>query len=239
MCRKGPVAWTGKKTQGAGLWPCSGSPGSSQHRAACAQHRSIPPSPAGSGGLTTVAMSRTRDQSSHSFLCLKMNLPAKGRVRGAGVMWGTMDVGSYSLVEVVEIIEDDDSEVDTILAELQLSRHWMALVQVLVREPISTVTGSGGRTTSEFLKHWQGERKPGCFAVIPRFLVFGWKKQRAQNKVFLNHPEKSHLYYCLSCRGAAPPPHPTLPNRPGTLCNTITLQITPGSNFTEAGMRAS
>lgn len=58
-------------------------------------------------------MSRTRDQSSHSFLCLKMNLPAKRRVRGAGVRWGTrLHVGSYSLVEVVEIIEDDDSEVE-------------------------------------------------------------------------------------------------------------------------------
>lgn len=31
-----------------------------------------------------VAMSRTRDQSSHTFLCLKMNLPAKGMVRGEG-----------------------------------------------------------------------------------------------------------------------------------------------------------
>lgn len=58
-------------------------------------------------------MSRTRDQSSHSFLCLKMNLPAKGRVREAGVTWGTrLDVGSYSLVEVVEIIEDDDSDIE-------------------------------------------------------------------------------------------------------------------------------
>lgn len=58
-------------------------------------------------------MSRTWDQSSHSFLCLKMNLPAKRSVREAGVMWGTrLDVGSYSLVEVVEIIEDDDSEVE-------------------------------------------------------------------------------------------------------------------------------
>lgn len=58
-------------------------------------------------------MSRTRDQSSHSFLSLKMNLPAKKRVTGTGVTWGArLDVGSYSLVEVVEIIEDDDSEVE-------------------------------------------------------------------------------------------------------------------------------
>lgn len=58
-------------------------------------------------------MSSTRDQSSHSLLSLKMNLPAKERVRGAGVMWGArLDVGFYSLVEVVQIIEDDDSEVE-------------------------------------------------------------------------------------------------------------------------------
>lgn len=33
---------------------------------------------------TAVAMSRTRDQSSQTFLCLKMNLSAKEMVRGAG-----------------------------------------------------------------------------------------------------------------------------------------------------------
>lgn len=27
---------------------------------------------------------------------------------------------------------------------------------------------------------------PGCFAVIPRFLVFGWKMQAAQNEVSLD-----------------------------------------------------
>ena len=44
---------------------------------------------------------------------MKMNLPAKGMVRGAGWTWGArLDVGSYSLIEVVEIIEDDDGEVE-------------------------------------------------------------------------------------------------------------------------------
>lgn len=33
---------------------------------------------------TAVAISRTRDQSSHSFCCLKTNLQAKGMVRGMG-----------------------------------------------------------------------------------------------------------------------------------------------------------
>lgn len=55
------------------------------------------------------------------------------------------------------------------------------------------------------------------------------------------HLVKSHLYYSLCCCGAAPP-HPNLPNRPGTLCNTITLQIKPASHFTVTtapGMRGS
>lgn len=40
------------------------------------------------------------------------------------------------------------------------------------------------------------------------------------------HPEKP---YCLPGYGAAPPPHPNLPNRPGTSCNTITPKIQPDS----------
>lgn len=70
---------------------------------------------------TAVAISRTRDQSSHSFCCLKMNLQIKEMVRRMGGMgWGggggfeevRLDVGSYSLIEVVEIIEDDDGNVE-------------------------------------------------------------------------------------------------------------------------------
>lgn len=58
-------------------------------------------------------MSRTRDQSSHNFFFLNMNLPAKGMVRGAGRTWeAKLDVGLYSLIEVVEIIEDDDDKVE-------------------------------------------------------------------------------------------------------------------------------
>jgi len=38
---------------------------------------------------TAVAISRTRDQSSHSFCCLKMNLQIKEMVRRMGGMgWG-------------------------------------------------------------------------------------------------------------------------------------------------------
>lgn len=62
---------------------------------------------------TAVAMSRTRDQSSQTFLCLKMNLPAKEMVRGAGGTQGArLNVESYLLVEVVEIIEDNDGKVE-------------------------------------------------------------------------------------------------------------------------------
>lgn len=37
---------------------------------------------------TAVAINRTRDQSSHSFCCLKMNLQVKGMVRRMGGMEG-------------------------------------------------------------------------------------------------------------------------------------------------------
>lgn len=86
------------------------------------------------------------------------------------------------------------------------------------------------------------KRGPGRFAVVPRFLVLGWRKQEPPNKVSFYLPRETHVYYHLPCCRAAPSPHPNLPNRPGTPCNTITLQIKPESNFTattEPGMGAS
>lgn len=139
------------------------------------------------------------------------------------------------------------------LEELQLSRHWMAV-------SLSAMGGKGGSSsyggeTHCYIHghpgwvqgyHWvpytlgRGEGQDTLWFPDTRCLAGG--SREPQRRSLSIHPEKPHIYYGLSCCGAAPPPHPNLPNRPGTPCNTITPQVKPDSHFTattEPGLGAS
>lgn len=126
----------------------------------------------------------------------------------------------------------------------------MALIQVLVGglwlrgsyggEPISTERPRLGAGPSLSTLSTGKGRQPGCFAVIPRFLVFAWKKQGAQNKVFLNPsgeiPSLPLLVLLWSCSSFSSPQPPQKAR------HTMQHYHKPGSQFTvttEPDKRAS